>query len=225
MSDFLGLNLKPQDLNSLQVGLRAIIVFVAALIMVRIAIDVSCQNCPPSMSFLGSSSRPCWPGPLMGRRPFGPRSREVSCSSCSIGRFPPLPSGRMRSGCWSKGMPRRWSRTVFARPMPCVRRGYRTRICWKRFGLMAIPAPGKKSRPPRSSAMVRSAWFIEKRIERGCLRCRLHVSGCRLQVSRTHFPITAQAGPKKLFASTRVDLKSVGATRLREIPLWIGKKL
>lgn len=37
MSDFLGLNLKPQDLNSLQVGLRAIIVFVAALIMVRIA--------------------------------------------------------------------------------------------------------------------------------------------------------------------------------------------
>ena len=36
MSDLLGLNLQAKDLNSLQVGLRAVIVFVAALIIVRV---------------------------------------------------------------------------------------------------------------------------------------------------------------------------------------------
>ena len=37
MSDLLGLSLQPKDLNTLQVCVRAIIVFVAALIMVRFA--------------------------------------------------------------------------------------------------------------------------------------------------------------------------------------------
>lgn len=37
MSDFLGLGLQPKDLNTMQVCLRAIIVFAAALIMVRLA--------------------------------------------------------------------------------------------------------------------------------------------------------------------------------------------
>ena len=37
MSDLLGLNLQPNDLTTLQVCLRAIIVFVAALIIVRLA--------------------------------------------------------------------------------------------------------------------------------------------------------------------------------------------